>query len=71
MKPYVFLAIGMIWLIGAIYFYRGGFNIVWLGKHDPALVFALFRCMVPLLLLGWIAPLLFGSWLLWKSKISN
>jgi hypothetical protein len=71
MKPYVFLAIGATWLIAAISFLRSSFNIVWTVKHDPALVLALFRWLIPLLLLGRIAPLLVGTWLLWKSQFSN
>jgi hypothetical protein len=67
-RPYLFLGIGALWLIAvAIFVYRGSFNIVWLGKHDPALAFSLLRVLIPVLFLGWIAPVLLGSWLLWKK----
>lgn len=75
MKPYVFLAIGAAWLIAAIiaglsYYYRG-FGIFWKGKHDPALALRLFLLVFYTLFLGWLAPVLFGVWLLWKTKNSN
>jgi hypothetical protein len=72
MRSYVFFGIGTAWLISAIYFYRGGFDIAWGVRgewHDS--IFVLFRWLIPLLLFGWIAPLLFGSWLLLKNKIRN
>jgi hypothetical protein len=70
-RPYVFLAIGAIWLIAAMFagisIHRGGFSIFWQGDHDPALALRLFLVVVYVLFLGWIAPVLFGSWLLWKK----
>jgi hypothetical protein len=75
MKAYVFLAIGAAWLIAAIiaglFYYHRGFGIFWNGEHDPALALRLFLIVFYVLFLGWIAPVLFGVWLLWKSKNSN
>ncbi len=78
MRPYVFLAIGAIWLIVAIVLYKTSFVIglfPGLGIHVPAvaipLIRVLFRVMPPLLFLGWVVPVLFGSWLLWKSNIAK
>ncbi|MGO9862892.1 MAG: hypothetical protein ACLPLR_04705 [Terriglobales bacterium] len=74
MRPYVFLAIGAIWLIAAILLYETDFvfgSFAGLGIHVPAaaipLIRVLFRVMPPLLFLGWVAPVLLGSWLLWKK----
>jgi len=67
-RPYVFLAIGVIWLIGAIFFvYNASFGITWIGKHDPALARRLIVVALYVLFLGWIVPTLFGAWLLWKK----
>jgi hypothetical protein len=72
MKPYIFLALGAIWLVAVIVaVVWGSFSIAIMDGHDPARVLALLRVLIPLFLLGWIAPILFGSWLLWKSKHSN
>ena len=67
MKPYVFLAIGTMWLIIAIVLYRTDFVFAvfgWRGNRDPTLTLSLFRVLLPVLFFGWVAPVLFGSWLL-------
>ncbi len=67
MKPYVFLAIGTMWLIIAIVLYRTDFGFTvfaWRGNRDPTLTLSLFRVLLPVLFFGWIALVLFGSWLL-------
>ena len=67
MKPYVFLAIGTMWLIIAIVLYRTDFVFAvfaWRGNRDPTLTLSLFRVLLPVLFFGWIALVLFGSWLL-------
>jgi hypothetical protein len=63
-----------MWLIVAIVLYGTDFvfaGFAWRGRHVPAIVLSLFRVplrvMPPLLFLGWVAPVLFGSWLLWKK----
>ena len=72
MKAYMFLAFGAIWLVAVIVaVVWGSFGISIMGDHDPARVLALLRVLIPLFFFGWIAPILFGSWLLWKSKTSN
>jgi hypothetical protein len=70
----VFLAIGAIWLVVAIVLYKTSFSIAFfpgLGIHVPAfaipLIRVMFRVMPSLFFLGWVAPVLFGSWLLWKK----
>jgi membrane protein implicated in regulation of membrane protease activity len=70
----VYLAIGAMWLIVAIVLYNTDFvfaGFTWRGSHPPAIAFSLFRVlfrmMPPLLFLGWVAPVLFGLWLLWKK----
>jgi hypothetical protein len=65
-KAYLFLAVGAMWLIAAIFLYRTSFGLVWLGEHDPALALRLASMVLPVLFLGWIAPVIFGAWLLWK-----
>jgi hypothetical protein len=72
--PYVFLAIGAMWLVASIVLYKTDFVLAgfkWPGGFAPAiahsLIRALFRVMPPLLFLGWVAPVLVGSWLLWKK----
>jgi hypothetical protein len=37
----------------------------------PLMFRSLSSKLIPVLLLGSIAPLLLGSWLLWKSRVSN
>jgi hypothetical protein len=67
---YVFLTIGAMWLIVAIVLYRTSFifSVFWSpGKHDPALALSSLRVLRPVLFLGWIAPVLLGSWLLWRK----
>lgn len=75
MKPYVFLALGAAWLLVAIVLYKTSFGFVfagfkWQGGHPPAIAVSLFRVLLGVMphviFLGWIAPVLFGSWLLWK-----
>ena len=68
MKPYVFLAIGAIWLFAVIFFaYNASFGITWMGKHDPALSRRLIAVAFYVLFLGWLVPTLFGAWFLWKK----
>ena len=74
MKPYVFLALGVVWLIVAIVLYKTSFAFAgfkWQGGHAPAIAVSLFRVLVRVMphviFLGWVAPILFGSWLLWKK----
>ena len=76
MKPYMFLAFGAIWLVAVIVavawgYNKGSFGIAIMGDHDPARALALLRVLIPLFFFGWIAPILFGSWLLLKGKTSN
>jgi hypothetical protein len=66
-KAYLLLGTGAIWLIAAIFLYRVSFGFVWLGEHDPALALRLASMVLPVLFLGWIAPVLFGAWLPWKK----
>ncbi len=67
LKPYVFLATGAAWLILAIVLRRADFVIAWQGKHVPVAALWLFRAWLPVLFFGWIAPVLFGSWLLCRK----
>jgi hypothetical protein len=72
-RPYVFLASGTIWLTAAIVLYKTDFvfaGFKWQGHASAialSLVRVLFRVMPSVLFLGWIGPVLFGSWLLWKK----
>jgi hypothetical protein len=75
-KPYVFLALGVVWLIVALVLYKtsfgfGLFGFKWQGGHPPAIAVSLFhillRVMPHVIFLGWIAPVLFGLWLLWRK----
>jgi hypothetical protein len=62
-KAYVFLAIGMIWLIVAI---LTGFGVYWHGAMTT-LTAGLIRVLLPMILFGWIAPVGFGLWLLFRK----
>jgi hypothetical protein len=42
MKAYVFLAIGAMWLLAAIYLHNRIFVITWEGAHDPARALRIF-----------------------------
>ena len=64
MKPYVFLAIGALWLIVAILARRGGFSIWVAGGMNPVLLGRLFTFLFPAILWGWVVPIAFGVWLL-------
>jgi len=64
---YVLLACGAIWLITAMFLYGKSFGIVWRGDHVPDVALWVFRWVLPVLFLGWIAPVSFGAWLLWRK----
>jgi hypothetical protein len=66
MKSYVLLATGAMWLIVAIVLSITGFGIHLRGMNT-ALMARWFRLMIPALFLGWIAPVAFGLWLLWRK----
>ena len=69
-SPYVFLAIGALWLLAAIVLYKMDFalTVLWLSALDHrALTVSLLSALPSVLFLGWIAPVLLGSWLLWRK----
>ena len=67
MKAYVFLAIGAIRLLAAIYLHSRVIVITWGGAHDPARVLRLFDVVFYVVFFGWIAPVSLAAWLLWKK----
>ena len=58
MKPYVFPAIGAAWLIFCNRPLQDGDPVIVVGwpRVDPAFLLNLFRVLIPLVSLGWIAP---------------
>jgi hypothetical protein len=67
---YIFLAIGGLWLGVAILVYRVGLGVYWVGMNAEG-VGRIVSSALPAILSGWIAPIAFGVWLLWRRKISN
>jgi hypothetical protein len=67
---YIFLAIGGLWLGIAILVYRVGLGVYWVGMNAER-VGRIISSALPAILFGWIAPIAFGVWLLWRRKISN
>jgi hypothetical protein len=67
----VLLALGAVWLIVAIVLYRTSFVFTvfkWQGGHISVLLFRVLLWLMPnLIFLGWVVPVLLGSWLLWKK----
>jgi hypothetical protein len=56
-----------MWLLAAIYLHNRIFVITWEGAHDPARALRIFDVVFYGVLLGWIAPVSVGAWLLWKK----
>jgi hypothetical protein len=67
MRAYVFLAIGAMWLLAAVYLHSRTIVITWERAHDPARAVRLFDVVLYVVFLGWIAPVSLGAWLLWKK----
>jgi hypothetical protein len=68
MKPYLFLTIGTIWLMFAILIHTRGFGIYFPRGTNIALMSWMFvHLLIPGIFFGWIAPVAFALWLLWRK----
>jgi hypothetical protein len=66
----VLLALGVVWLIVAIVLYKTSFAFAVFkqGGHVSVLLFRVLLWLSPhVIFLGWVVPVLLGSWLLWKK----
>ena len=72
MKAYISLAIGASWFAVAIILRRTLWSFFWrsrgAGSPDAAVIAAISRVVPPLINFGWVAPTLFGIWLMWPKK---
>jgi hypothetical protein len=66
--PYMLLLISIVWIVSlfTISFYGAGIHVP--GWMPPSMILPTLAVLAAILLLGWIAPMVAGVWLLIKKR---